>query len=437
MTEKINHSALLKYLPNDDILSQCIHCGMCLATCPTYEITKLERSSPRGRIRLINAVAKSELAITETFSYEMNFCLDCQACETACPAGVKYGSMVEAARVIVNQSGYGSILGRFIKKVSLKFILASKSNLKIASRLLYIYQSSGLQKFFHSVGFFKLISPKLGEIDKLSPKVSKTFSSKMIPEIVKPKGEIKYRTAFLTGCLMDVMFADINKDTVDVLCLCGCEVISPRDQVCCGSLHAHNGDMETAVKLAKKNIDEFSKYDYDFLVSNSAGCGAFMKEYGHVLEGDQVYAERAKIFSSKVKDISEFLADILPEINFHNVSGSYTYHDACHLAHTQKVVNQPRKVLNAIPGLEIKDLEESTWCCGSAGIYNIVHYEDSMKMLERKMDNIKKTNTATVLTGNPGCISQIKYGAKKFNVNVEVIHPVTMLKKALMNSKEK
>ncbi len=433
MADKKNYNQLLSVLPNDDILSQCIHCGMCLATCPTYEITKLERSSPRGRIRLIKAVAKSELPITETFSYEMNFCLDCQACETACPAGVKYGSMVEAARVIVNKAGYGSVPGRIIKKLSLNFILTSKSKLRFASRLLYFYQNFGLQKFLHSAGFFKIFSKKLGEIDKLSPMVSKTFSHKIIPEILKPNGKTKYKTAFLTGCLMDVMFADINKDTVDVLNLTGCEVISPREQVCCGSLHAHNGEMETAIKLAKKNIDVFGKFEYDYLVSNSAGCGAFMKEYGHVLQDDPVYSEKTKIFSSKVKDITEFLSLILPEINFNEVGGSFTYHDACHLAHTQKVVNQPRKVLGAIPELEIKDLEESTWCCGSAGIYNIVHYEDSMKMLERKMNNIKKTNASAVLTGNPGCIAQLKYGAKKFNVDVEVLHPVTLLKKALMN----
>lgn len=437
MTEKINFNSLQKFLPSDDVLSQCIHCGMCLATCPTYEITKLERSSPRGRIRLINAVAKSELEVTETFAYEMNFCLDCQACETACPAGVKYGSMVEAARVVINQSKYGSTIGGRIKKFLLRFVLASKSNLKFVSKLLYFYQNFGLRKFLHSIGFFKLISQKLGEVDKLSPEVSKTFSSKIIPERLKPKGEIKYRIAFLTGCLMDVMFADINKDTVDVLNLCGCEVISPQNQVCCGSLHAHNGDVETATKLAKKNIDEFEKFEFDFLVSNSAGCGAFMKEYGHVLQNDPDYSERAKIFSKKVKDISEFLSDILPEINFNNINGSFTYHDACHLAHTQKIVNQPRQILNSIPGMELKNLDESTWCCGSAGIYNIVHYDESMKMLEKKMNNIRKTNAATVLTGNPGCISQIKYGAKKFNVNVEVLHPVTIIKKALLNNEEK
>ena len=437
MSEKINLSVLQKILPDDDILSQCIHCGMCLATCPTYDLTKLERSSPRGRIRLINALAKSEIELTDTFIYEMNFCLDCQACETACPAGVKYGSMVESARVVINESKYGESFNSKIKKYLLRNILASRIKLKFVSKLLFFYQNYGLKKILHSIGFFKLVSQKLGEVDNLSPEVSKTFSSNIIQEKILPKGEIKYKIAFLTGCLMDVMFAEINKDTVDVLNLCGCEVINPKNQVCCGSLHAHNGDIDMAIKLAKKNIDEFEKFDFDFLVSNSAGCGAFMKEYGHVLQNDPLYSERAKIFSNKIKDISEFLSDILPEINFHKMEGSFTYHDACHLAHTQKIVNQPRQVLNAIPGIELKTLDESTWCCGSAGIYNIVHYDESMKLLERKMNNIRKTNATTVLTGNPGCISQIKYGAKKFNVNVEVVHPVTIIKRALQNSNPK
>ena len=253
----------------------------------------------------------------------------------------------------------------------------------------------------------------------------------MIEEITPAKGEEKYKAAFLTGCLMNVMFADINKDTVDVLSACGCEVISPKEQVCCGSLPGHNGDFETAKQLAKKNIDVFSKYNFDYIILNSAGCGAFMKEYGHLFKDDAKYAKRAEEFSKKVKDISEFIDEIKPNVFKNIVSEDITYHDACHLAHTQKIVNEPRNMLDMIPGLNQKPLEESTWCCGSAGIYNIVRYEDSMKILERKMDNIKNTNAKIVLTGNPGCISQLKYGAEKFNVNVEVLHPVSILKKSI------
>ncbi len=381
---------------------------------------------------MIKSVARGEMEITPLFADEMNFCLDCQACETACPAGVKYGSMVEAARVEVTNAGYGSALGRLIKSIALKYILASKSNLKLVARLLYFYQNSGLQKIIHSSGILKLFSKNLQEIDSLSPVVSKKFSDGMIEEITPPLGKVKYKTAFLSGCLMNVMFAEINKDTVDVLSAVGCEVFTPKAQVCCGSLHAHNGDISTAKKLAKQTIDAFEKREYDILISNSAGCGAFMKEYAHIFRDDPLYAVKAKRFSAKIKDITEFINDLKEDLPFTDeVKESVTYHDACHLAHTQKITEPPRKVIGKIPGLDIKQLEESSWCCGSAGIYNVVRYEDSMKFLERKMKNIKNTDADVVLTGNPGCISQLRYGAKKFGVDVKIEHPVTLLKKSI------
>jgi glycolate oxidase iron-sulfur subunit len=426
---------LLGVLPDDDVLAQCIHCGMCLATCPTYELTKLERSSPRGRIRMIKAVARGEMEMSQAFADEMDFCLDCQACETACPAGVKYGSMVEAARVEVDNAGFGSPVGRMIKKFALQYILTSPARLKFISRLLYFYQRL-LQKPLHSSGLFKLIAPKLAEIDKLAPTVSKVFSDKVIPEVVKPEGEARYKTAFLSGCLMNVMFADINTDTIDVLKGTGCQIYTPKDQVCCGSMHAHNGDFDTAKKLAKKNLDIFSRYNFDYMISNSAGCGAFMKEYAHVFRDDPEYSEKAIIFSKKVKDITEFLVDIREDVKFGNLNENITYHDACHLAHTQKIVSEPRQVLASIPGLNHIPLEESTWCCGSAGTYNILQYDTSMKILERKMENIRKTGADIVLTGNPGCYQQLKYGTKKFHVDIKVEHPVTLFKKALLNSKQ-
>ena len=427
----INNS-LLSVLPNDDTLSQCIHCGMCLSTCPTYEMTKLETSSPRGRIKMIKSVARGEMNMTRAFADEMNFCLDCQACETACPAGVKYGSMVEAARVEADSAKlYGTFLSRFIKTVFLKYILVSKRRLKFAARLLYIYQNWGIQSFLHKSGIFKLLFRRLSEIDKMSPEISKRFSESIIPKFIPAKGMEKFKNVFHIGCLMDVMFADINRDTVDLLSLMNCHVHTPKNQFCCGSLQAHNGDFETAKRLMKKNIDTFISNEYDYLISNSAGCGAFMKEYGDKLKDDPEYNEKAKVFSSKVKDIIEFAEENISEISFKTLNEKVTYHDACHHVHSQKIFSQPRTVLNTIPGVRLIPLEESTWCCGSAGIYNIDRYEDSMVILERKMNNIRNTNARKVLTGNPGCISQIRYGAKKFKVNVEVMHPVSFLKNAL------
>lgn len=429
------NSELLKILPHDDILQQCMHCGLCLATCPTYDLTKMERSSPRGRIYMIKSVARGEMELSETFAEEMNFCLDCQACETACPAGVKYGRMVETARVVVDEFGYGGKFGIAIKRFALRKIVASRNALKFVSRLLWLYQKTGLQKFVRSSGILNIFSKKLVEIEKLSPVIADKFSDKQIKEIELPKDEVKYKTAFHFGCLMNTMFADINSDTIEVLKECGCKIITPKDQVCCGSLMGHNGDMEFALKLARKNIDAFEKHDYDYLISNSAGCGAFMKDYAHLLEDDNDYAEKAKKFSSKVKDILEFFAEQKPALKFklelEPELSKVTYHDACHLLHAQKVGTQPRDVIKSLPGVQYTELEEASWCCGSAGIYNVVRYDDALKQLERKMNNIKNTNVKVVLTGNPGCMGQIKYGTQKFNVDLEVIHPVTLIRRML------
>ncbi|MFN3695723.1 MAG: (Fe-S)-binding protein, partial [Ignavibacterium sp.] len=277
------------------------------------------------------------------------------------------------------------------------------------------------------------------EIEKLSPPIANHFSDSRIKEIELPNDEIKFNTAFHFGCLMNTMFADINIDTIDVLKKVGCKIITPKDQVCCGSLMAHNGDMKFALNLARKNIDAFFKHDYDYLISNSAGCGAFMKDYAHLLEDDSEYASKAKLFSSKVKDIMEFFAEQKSELNFQSISKLglkpeleiITYHDACHLAHAQKVSSQPREVIKSIPGVKYIELEEASWCCGSAGIYNVVRYDDAIIQLQRKMKNIRNTGAKIVLTGNPGCMGQIKYGAEKFDVDVEVLHPVTLIKKLL------
>ena len=246
------------------------------------------------------------------------------------------------------------------------------------------------------------------------------------------------------------MFADINKDTVDVLNKCSCSVYTPKEQICCGSLNAHNGEMESAKKLARQTIDAFfqpttnnqqpttnhrppttNKPQYDYLISNSAGCGAFMKEYANIFKDDPGYAEKAKIFSSKVKDFTEFLNEIKINLPLNEIDGNITYHDACHLAHTQKITAEPREVIKSIPGIKYKELEEASWCCGSAGIYNLMQYDSSMVILKRKMENIKNNNPDIVVTGNPGCISQLRYGAKKFNIDVEIIHPATLIKRAM------
>jgi glycolate oxidase iron-sulfur subunit len=422
-------------IPSDELLNNCIHCGLCLPTCPTYSITGLERSSPRGRIRLIKAVAEGKLSVSKEFIYEMHLCLDCQACESACPAGIKYGSLIETARAQIYQGKHGNTVALYGKRILLSWLFANHLRLKQFARILGLIQSLGIQSFIAKGRKIKLFSKKLYGIISLAPIVSKTFSTDTLAKRTKPSCESRYCVIFLTGCIMDVAFADVNEDTVQLLLHHGCEVIVPREQQCCGSLQAHNGDIVSARKLAQHNIELFSKYDFDYIVMNSAGCGAYMKEYGKIFQDDAVFAEKAISISNKVKDVTEFL----DETGFFPVDQKrknpfygkkVTYHDACHLVHAQRISEQPRKLIRSIKGIEYIELQESTWCCGSAGFYNITHHNDSMQILKRKIDNIREACPDILVTGNPGCLIQIQQGLKNDGLQVELLHTATFLRRA-------
>ncbi len=417
-------------IPSDDVLTNCMHCGLCLPVCPTFSITGMEKSSPRGRIRLIKSVAEGSLGMTDGFVNEMNFCLDCQACETACPAGVKYGTLVESARNQIRIQKKESMLSRTLKWIFLRNVLSNTIQLKLTARLLRLYQRSGIESVIKNSGLLSLFFPRLARIQDLSPVIDTAFFSESHPEILRPEGRVRYRVGFLSGCIMNVAFSTVHEDTVKVLLHNDCEIIIPNNQVCCGSLQAHNGDFEIARRLAKENIDAFLKFDLDAIVMNSAGCGALMKEYGHYLHDDPLYAEKASYIASKVKDISEFLYDIgikKPEREFrHRV----TYHDACHLVHAQKISRQPRELLRSIPGVDFVELNEASWCCGSAGIYNVTRNDDSMKFLERKTENIERTEAEYVVANNPGCITQMEYGIRSRKSETKIVHLATLLRRA-------
>jgi glycolate oxidase iron-sulfur subunit len=417
-------------IPSDDFFTNCIHCGYCLPHCPTYVLTLSEKSSPRGRIRLMKSIAEGEMEITPGFVEEMYFCLDCQACETACPAGVKYGALVEASRTQIEQQHLLSWYERLLKSLLLRRVFTSNRRVKVVARLLRFYQRSGIEPFVRATRLLQFVSPKLEKVQRLSPRISRQFSDESFAEIIPSRGPRKYRVGFLTGCLMNVMYADVNDDTIQVLLENNCEVVIPHGQDCCGSLHAHNGLMDTARSLARKMVDSFDSYRLDAIVMNSAGCSAFMKEYGHVLADDKEYAERAARLAKKVMDLSEFLVAIDFKRPTTETKKRVAHHEACHLVHTQKVSQQPKQVLEAIPGLELAELNEATWCCGSAGIYNIIRYDDSMKLLERKMENLKRTNAEIVVMGNPGCLAQINYGVQRERLDIEVVHLATLLRRA-------
>lgn len=387
---------------------------------------------------MIKSVAEGELAISRGFIEEMNFCLDCQACETACPAGVKYGSLVEAARAQIFAQKHEAWLSRTIKKVFMGWFFAATKRLHMLARFLRFYQRSGMQWVLDKSRVLHLLAPKLAKLQPLTPAISTTFSSLTLAEVMPAYGKTERRVGFLTGCIMDVAYADVNLDTVELLREHGCDVVIPKQVSCCGSLHAHNGDMDRARAFARTVIKAFSSNGLDSIVMNSAGCGAFMKEYGHLFGDDEDLRAEALAISAKTKDLTEFLLEIGFKGSRDNRQTTptafrgkrITYHDACHLVHTQKVMTQPRTLLQSIPGLEYTELPESTWCCGSAGIYNIVRYDDSMKLLDRKVEKIRAVTPDIVVTGNPGCMVQIAHGLRSKGLSVELMHTATFLRRA-------
>lgn len=414
------------------VVQQCMHCGLCLPTCPTYDATKLERNSPRGRIALMRAIADDRLEPTKTFADEMYFCLGCLACMTACPAGVNYAELFEHARAEAEASGVLNNPKRsLIRAFTLRWLFMDLHRLQLIGKALQLWQQLGLQTLVRRSGVLRLLPKRLRELEAMTPTVNERFSAELIAPLTPARGPARHRVAVLTGCAQDLIFSDVNRDTVEVLARNGCDVVTPPAQNCCGSLHAHNGEWELAQQLARKNIEQFPPSQFDAIITNAGGCGSHLKHYAKLLHDDPQYRERAEAWDGKVKDIHEWLAQIgvTPPSGPHPAQ-TVTYHESCHLCHGQKITQQPRRVLQAIPGLKLVELPEATWCCGSAGIYNLTQPEMAGQLLERKVDHILSTGATVVATGNPGCLLQVINGLKSRGVGIRVAHPVTLLAEA-------
>lgn len=414
------------------VVQQCMHCGLCLPTCPTYEATHLERHSPRGRIALMRAIADDRLPVTKTFADEMYFCLGCLACMTACPAGVNYAELFEHARAEAEQSGVlASPRRSLLRHITLAWLFGDLRRLQVLGRAIRWWQSTGLQSLFRGSGLLRLLPRRLRELESMTPRVEDAFSADLIPPVLQAQGLRRYRVALLTGCAQDLTFASVNRDTAEVLARNGCDVVTPPLQSCCGSLHAHNGEWNQAQDLARRNIDQFPPAEFDAIITNAGGCGSHLKHYSHLLQDDPRYAAAAQDWDTKVKDIHEWLAEtgIVPPPSGES-QRVVTYHESCHLCHGQKVTRQPREVLRAIPGLKLVELPESTWCCGSAGIYNLTQPEMAGDLLLRKMRHIESTGATVVATGNPGCLLQLVTGCRQRGLELRVVHPVTLLAEA-------
>jgi glycolate oxidase iron-sulfur subunit len=414
------------------VVQQCMHCGLCLPTCPTYAATKVERHSPRGRISLMRAIADDRMEMSRTFAEEMYFCLGCLACMSACPAGVNYAELFEHARAEAEASGVlGSPKRNLIRAFAIRWLFMDLNRLQLVGQALRLYQQLGLQTLVRRSGILKLFPKRLRELEAITPDIQPQFSADLIAPITRAAGQKKYRVAMLVGCAQDLIFSDINRDTVEVLARNGCEVVTPPEQLCCGSLHAHNGEWELAQQLARRQLEQFPPERFDAIISNAGGCGSHLKHYRKLLADDPAYVDRARLWDEKLKDIHEWLMriGIRPPAN-HGPAQVVTYHESCHLAHGQKITAQPRQLLQAIPNLKLVELPESTWCCGSAGVYNIVQPEMAEQLLERKLRHIQSTGATIVANGNPGCLLQLINGAKQRGLRLRVAHPITLLAEA-------
>ena len=417
------------------VVQQCMHCGLCLPSCPTYDATKLERNSPRGRIALMRAIADGRLEATKTFGEEMYFCLGCLACTSACPAGVDYARLFESARAEVEASGVlASPRRTALRGLTLGWLFTDLQRLKLLGLMMRLWQRLGLQAAFRETGLNRLLPKRLRELEAMTPTVCEAWTEDLVAPVTPAVGTRRFRVAVLSGCAQDLVCSDVNRDTVEVLARNGCEVFTPPDQHCCGSLHAHNGELGLAAEQARRNIDQFPPERFDAIVSNAGGCGSHLRHYSALLSKDPAYRDRARLWDSKVQDVHEWLVRIgitpPPPVPAGTRTRTVTYHESCHLCHGQKVSAQPRALLKAIPGLKLVELPEANWCCGSAGIYNLTQPEMSAQLLERKVAHIVSTGAEIVATGNPGCLLQVVNGCRGKGVAVQVVHPVTLLAEA-------
>jgi glycolate oxidase iron-sulfur subunit len=421
--------------PDESKWADCVHCGMCLESCPTYEHTGQEQHSPRGRVHLIKSVAEGKLEVNEHFVEPVFQCLDCRACTTACPADVDVGGLIEEARGQIRQAmplkGWKGLVSKFF----LEKLFPYQNRMQAFGGLLKFYQKSGMQKLVRSTGLIRIMPRHLVEMEAIMPEIGIPVRKKFKSEtVIKAKGEAKNTVAFLTGCIMDVMFSDINESTINVLTRNGNHVAIPKQQTCCGALHVHAGDRETGRKLAKQNIEAFK--DADKVIVNAAGCGCMLKDYPELFREDPEWKEKAEQFSAKVEDISKYLHDTGYEKPKSEIKTRLTYHDACHLAHGQGIRQEPRNILLDIPGVEMVHMPNADRCCGSAGIYNITNPEMAGAVLESKMSNVPE-DVEMISMGNPGCMLQMAVGVKKYGRSQKVVHTVQLLDWAYKKDDEK
>ncbi len=404
----------------------CVHCGLCTASCPTYVETGDENDSPRGRIYLMRAVVDGRTSVTSQVRHHLELCLDCRACETACPSGVQYGHLIEPFKVALGTSASPSERPSLLQRLILHHLFPYAGRVKLALAPARLLQRLGVLDFADRIGLTRLLPTTLQRMQAMLPALGRRHGT--LPEILPPVGVKRARVALFTGCVADAMYPETTAATIRVLQQNGCEVVIPRGQVCCGAIHYHSGSEDPALKMARTNMEIFGSAEVDAIIVNVAGCGAMLKEYDHLLPKNE--HEQASRFISKVKDITEFLINLGPVVPTRSINATVAYHDACHLCHGQQIRSQPRELLSMIPGLTLSPLEESELCCGAAGTYNLTQAEMSERLGRRKMENIVATGASIVASGNIGCILQIARKIKETDSTIECVHTIDLLDRA-------
>ncbi|MFC5406811.1 (Fe-S)-binding protein [Cohnella soli] len=418
-----------------DQLTNCMRCGFCLPACPTFRETGLEPESPRGRIALMKAVVDGVMEPDAAFTDQMDHCLGCRACEPACPADVKYGGLIEQTRdAIENHASHGMAV-KGLRNVLFKGVFPKRGRLKWIGKSLAFYRKSGLRSVARGTGIMNLFPKHIRDMEKILPDASGQGVVERLGTVYPAKGEKIARVALFRGCIMDVMFADTNVNTVKLLSEAGFEVVIPETQVCCGALHAHSGEMEQARELARVNVRAFKEAGVEYVVSNAGGCGALLIEYDHLLHEDEQYSEQAKSFASSVIDVSKLLVERGRLPKFAEESGrndepvTITYQDSCHLRNVMRSSDAPRQLMRSVSNARFVEMKEADRCCGSAGIYNVTQPEMAGQILEHKMEHANRTQANYLLTSNPGCLLQMKLGVEQHGVGnrMEVRHVVDFL----------
>jgi glycolate oxidase iron-sulfur subunit len=417
-------------IPAYDDYAHCVHCGLCLNHCPTYKLWGLEADSPRGRIRQIVLVDQGRLPLGDSFVKHIDQCLDCRACETACPSGVEYGKLVEAARAQIERNYRRPFLSRLSRDFVFRGLLPYPRRIALLARLLFVYQRSGLQFLARATGILRLLG--LADREKLLPPIDREFFFSKLGRTYPALGHRRARVALFAGCVAQVSFSALHEATIRVLNANGCEVVVPAGQTCCGALAAHAGVRDVARSLARTNLDVFLGDEFDAVITNAAGCGSTLKEYEHLFASGTTEQGKAHAFRQKMRDVTEFLADLGLSARLTALPMRVTYQDSCHLLHGQKVREAPRKLLRAIPGLELVEMAMADYCCGSAGSYNVTETQTSLALLAEKMKHARATNAPVIVTANPGCLLQMRAGAEIHKTGQEVVHVMELLDRALL-----